>query len=234
LVDAAIPEHRVLCLLDGVDCQYLKDESGGVNRGGCFHDPQPEVRQHVLDRLQELGESALKAAYQTLIYLHGSTCTTDAGLSMTLAHEYQHVKQSIGMRPVFVASFLMGRCDELVSARALIWSDVPHEREARIVSKRVAEKVVGADVVRTYIDERITNAVSNMNAAVNERDKNRWRVDAADWLFIQRVDAGVNYDFARETEELYPTLRLFKRALENTRDCHPELGVVDLEPLFRG
>lgn len=233
-VDAAIPEHRVLCLLDGVDCEYLKDASGGVNRGGCFQDPEPEVRQHVLGRLQKLGGPESLAAYQTLIYLHGSTCSTDVGLSMTLAHEFQHLKQSIGVPPVYVASILVGKCDELIRARALIWPDVPHEREARIISKRVTEMLFGPEAVRTYLDQRITDSVSKMNAATSERDKNRWRIDAADWLFIQRVDASVNYDFALEIRELYPRLREFRYALERTRDCFAEFRAVDLEPLFSG
>ena len=165
LVDAPIPEARMLCLLDGVDCQYLKDQTGGVNRGIHSDDPDPEMRRFVRDRLRELGEPESRAEYQTLVYLHGTTCSTDVGLAMTLAHEYQHFKQSIGMRPVYVASFLIGKCDELLGERALIWSDVPHEREWRIVSKRVAVVEFGTEVVRRYKDRQITDAGSKMNAA---------------------------------------------------------------------
>ena len=73
-----------------------------------------------------------------------------------------------------------------------------------------------------------------MNAAVTGRDKDRWGRDAADWLFIRRVDADVNYDFVRETQELYPTLRRFRCALEKARDYFPDFRGVDLEPLFGG
>src|ERR1700734_1568867 len=77
LVDAPIPEARTLCLLDGVDCQYLKGQTGGVNRGIHSDDPDPEMRQHVRDRLRELGEPKSRAEDQSLVYLHGTTCSTD-------------------------------------------------------------------------------------------------------------------------------------------------------------
>jgi hypothetical protein len=234
LVDAPTPERRVLCLLDGVDCPHLKAQTGGVNRGVHFDDPGPEERQYVLDRLQELGEPESLTGYQTLVYLHGTTCSTDVGLGITLAHEFQHLKQSTGMRPEYVASRVIGKCDEVVRARGLIWSDVPHEREARIVSKRVAVTVFGAETVQTYIDRQITDGVSKMNAALIGIDKEPWSSDTADWLFIRRVDADLAYDLVQETRELYPTLRRFRNALEETRHDYPDLRSVDLGPLFSG
>jgi hypothetical protein len=152
---------------------------------------------------------------------------------MTLAHELQHLKQSVGIRPEYVASQLIGRCDEIVGERALIWSDVPHEREARIVSKRVATVVFGAEAVRAYVDRQLSDAVSKMNATSSEKDKERWSNDAADWLFIRRVNGDLEYDFVRETRELYPNLGRFRRELEATQRFLGLSGV-DLTPLFKG
>jgi hypothetical protein len=233
LVDVPTPDYQVLCFLDSEDSRYLKSQNGEVNRGIHFDDPDPEVRHCVLGRLETLNEPERRADYRSLVYLHGSTCSTDVGLCITLAHELQHLKQSVGIRPEYVASQLIGRCDEIVCAHALIWSDVPHEREARIVSKRVATRVFGTDTVREYVDRQISDAVSKMNAASSEKDKELWSNDAADWLFIRRVSGDLDYDLVREIRELYRNLGRFRRELEATQRFFG-LGGVDLTTLFNG
>jgi hypothetical protein len=120
-----------------------------------------------------------------------------------------------------------------VCAHALIWSDVPHEREARIVSKRVATRVFGTDTVREYVDRQISDAVSKMNAASSEKDKALWSNDAADWLFIRRVSGDLDYDLVREIRELYRNPGRFRRELEATQRFLG-LGGVDLTTLFNG
>jgi hypothetical protein len=98
----------------------------------------------------------------------------------------------------------------------------------------VAVTVFGAETVQTYIDRQITDGVSKMNAALIGIDKEPWSSDTADWLFIRRVDADLAYDLVQETRELYPTLRRFRNALEETRHDYPDLRSVDLGPLFSG
>jgi hypothetical protein len=233
LVDVPTPDQRALCFLDNEDCRYLKSVTRGVNRGYHADDPDREIHSYVRDRLDALGESQ-RENYKSLVYLHGTTCSTDVGLCMTLAHEFQHLKQSIGIVPEYVVCRLIGKCNEIVREHALIWSDIPHEREARIVSKRVATTALGTEAVRTYVDREISDAVSKMKAASTEEDEEAWSNDAADWLFIRRVSTDLEYDFVRETRLLYPALCRFQGPLEETQRLFSDLGGVDLATLFSG
>jgi hypothetical protein len=99
----------------------------------------------------------------------------------------------------------------------------PHEREARVVSKRTAENLFGAEVVRQYIDTKIAECV---NAG-----------DAADWEFVQGIDTSIPYDLAGETKLFFQQLKPYRPELEKqlqteVNDSH--FKSVDLDTLFDG
>jgi hypothetical protein len=62
-------------------------------------------------------------------------------------------------------------------------SDIPSEREANIVSKRVAEAVCGADAVKAFADAqvRLMEALGN----IEQRDR---------WVFFRDVPSSTSYD----------------------------------------
>src|ERR1035438_2013242 len=61
----------------------------------------------------------------------------------------------------------------VITALGLKWCDVPHEREARIVSKRAAENLLGSEVVGQHIDAKIAEFIT--------------KSDADDWKCIQEL-----------------------------------------------
>ncbi len=86
----------------------------------------------------------------------GGTCAVQTGALITFAHELQHFVQYGSAYKVLVTNTLLSR--HLPSFEpgntAKAWN-IPHEQDAIIVSKRVAEAVIGADAVGTYVASRI-------------------------------------------------------------------------------
>ncbi len=70
-------------------------------------------------------------------------------------------------------------------------TSIPSEREANIVSKRVAEIVCGVEDVRRFADERI----AVMEQAGEQDEKARW-------MFFRDVPSSVEYDFQADTLRL--------------------------------
>src|SRR5262249_47181883 len=67
-------------------------------------------------------------------------------------------------------------------------SDVPSEREANIVSKRVAEAVCGVDAIRTFADKQ----VQLMQELGNTEQLDRW-------VFFRDVPSSTPYDLLKST-----------------------------------
>jgi hypothetical protein len=91
-----VPASRLLCFLDAQDPPSLRDERGPDNRGlyGPIYDntPLPQWPEYVIDHVYEDDDMSAfcRRAIDDLIYLYGSTCSDEVGLTMTLAHELQH------------------------------------------------------------------------------------------------------------------------------------------------
>ena len=82
-----------------------------------------------------------RPAFDDFIYLHGSTCSSAMGLTMTLAHELQHFIQHSQQTRLWAANSLIPKLKKAtIRALGLRWCDIPHEREARIVSSRYLER----------------------------------------------------------------------------------------------
>jgi hypothetical protein len=230
-----LPESTLLCFIDATDWQALRNERGEASRGfyvwakpytedECSDWPK-HLRKHFFTDDSASGRN--KSAFDNLIYLHGSTCQTDTGLVMTLAHELQHFVQH-GREPKLWAesSVVTNLTKEDIRALKLNWSNIPIEREARAVSKMVAEKLFGAEAVRRYIDGKIAK---NANPA-----------DVEDWKFVRELDASVAYDLNRETRLLFQRLKEFRHQLSEALQLRkresgdPAFDLVDLNQRLAG
>lgn len=197
-------QSSLLCFLDNEDWQALKEQAGIANRG--FYAPirkgrwppwWPEAPTDVKEALMIDGQ----IAFSDFIYLHGSTCSSELGLTMTLAHEAQHAFQHGNTPSLWAANTLVPNLPKpVINALGLTWCDIPVEREARIVAKQIAERQFGTESVTQYIDAKIAEPITE--------------TDAADWECIKRLDSSDHYDLALETELFFPRLRSCRSELE--------------------
>jgi uncharacterized protein (DUF1697 family) len=92
-----------------------------------------------------------------------------------------------------------------------IATDIPSEREANIVSKRVAEIVCGVEDVRRFAEERIAvmeKAGEQDEDARKERDR---------WIFFREVPSSTKYDYVADTVRL---VEKYKTVLDFGIDVH--------------
>jgi hypothetical protein len=94
--------------------------------------------------------------FDNLVYLCGRATATDTGTVITLAHEIQHFVQYGKMRKIATANTLLYQnlrsFEPELNAKP--W-DIPAEREAMIVSKRIAENLLGVHTVAKLAKEQI-------------------------------------------------------------------------------
>jgi hypothetical protein len=221
-----LPDRRLLCFLDSQEWQAFKTENGIANRG--FYSRVKASHRHWRIAPTYILESVFPngvLASDDFIYLHGSTCSNEVSLTMTLAHELQHFVQCTDQGPLWAANTLIPCLTKAaIKDLGLKWCDIPHEREARIVSKRIAEDLFGGEAVRNYIGARIAE---RMTAA-----------DAADWECIKGLVTSTPYDLASETKLFFPRLKGYrpqlKAALRHFRSDDPDFAEIDLDSLLSG
>jgi hypothetical protein len=194
---------RVICIFDDQDYGYLKQEFGGTaNR--AVHWPIRGQRislwpRHVQDVIAEPDEETGNCAwpFASVVYLHGSTCDSDIGLTLSFAHELQHFLQYVQEWPIWALNFLLIR---LGSDEFKNYWDFPIEIQARVTSKRVAEELHGKAAVREFISGRIADHITDN--------------DAEDWKYIQSVDTSIEYPLAAATK---PLVQRYRAQLESAR-----------------
>jgi hypothetical protein len=162
LVDS-LPTSRLLCFLDDDDPPGLKLAFGAANRGFygpvCDSTPMPDWPEYVTNCIFfDDGVSLLRPRLiDDLVYVYGSAWTSAAGVTMTLAHELQHAIQHANVRTLWAVNSLIRQLPKTVIERLrLEWADIPIEREARIVAKRIALDLCGEQAVSAYIEKRIS------------------------------------------------------------------------------
>lgn len=219
-----LPELRLLCFFDDQDWPALRGPGMAANRGIYIRKASsPEEWYEAcafVDGLQD---------FDNFIYLHGSTCSNDIGLTMTFAHELQHFVQ-YGFTPKLWAentlAYVTLRNLEPAhfEALGLRSCDIPHEREARIVAKRVAEALFGVEPVRQYIDTKRTEFITAQ--------------DATDWDCIRDLVASTPYHLEAETELFFPRLRgcrlELQCALRSLQASDPDFNDINLDALLTG
>lgn len=229
----SLPSSRLLCFLDDDDPLTLKGERGTANRGlyGPIHDSTPlaDWPDYVTSCiLVDDGVSLpFPRAIDDLVYLYGSTCANEVGLTMTLAHELQHAIQHANARKVWAVNGLIPQLHKTVIAVLnLQWADIPIERETRIVSKRVAVHFFGEQRVTQYIDEKLAEGITRNDVA-----------DVADWQFVRTLTPSSSVDLVTDTQRLFKRLKGFRSELEavlRKKKNDPDFGDIDLAAYFDG
>lgn len=211
---------KALCVLDDQDHQYLKEEFGGTaNRG--VHWPRrgqgvtlwPSYLHDIIAEV-DLGTGAVNWPFESVVYLHGSTCGSDIGLVLCLAHELQHFLQYSVKKALWAVNTLLInlRLDDFK-----VWWDFPIEREARITAKHAAEFLFGAEFVDAYILARI---------AVRITDN-----DAEDWRYVRSINTSDQYDLAEDTIQLAKRYRRQLSEAMGSRKNDPDFSEVDLDEI---
>jgi hypothetical protein len=201
-----LPDSKLLAFFDDQDPPEIRRELGSVNRGLFAAKPSEFIDlwpYYVKDRIFTTDHSwSLKQVFDQVIYLYGSTCADEVGLVMTFSHELQHFVQFGCNRKLWAENFLTTRlAPEVYELEHLNWPDIPHEREARIVAKRVATAICGADKVDAYIGRRIMESPDVQNSE--------------DWQFSRSVDTSVPYDLAEGTKLIFRRLKPYRNQLES-------------------
>ena len=234
--DNQLPNTRLLCFFDDEDCEAVKEEVGEANRGlfmrverVCLWGYLPEyVRVCAFSGdcsdFPSYAEPPVTPVFDHLIYLHGSTCSNDVGLTMTFAHELQHFVQHGNVRQLWAANSLIGKLrQQLNNDLGLRQFHIPTEREARIVSKQTTSAIFGGEHVKQFIESKIPHAV-------DDKDK-------ADWQSIQSLVTSTPYDLASETRLIFQRLKGyrgdFEKLLQELKD-DPDFNDIDLDDLFNG
>jgi hypothetical protein len=235
LFDKQVPDGRLLCFCDDVDHQPLKDRIGAANRG--FYEALCEPLYEMtlwffyLDYLKDLilveeSSSFLRVrAFDHVIYLQGSTCTSEVGLAITFAHELQHFVQYMTTRQLWAQTRLIPELPEyVIKSQDLHWFDIPIEREARIVSIRIAETLFGTEPVREFMNKRVAEAIDAGELADSE--------------FIRGLVGSVpaSYDLAGETEKIFGRLESYKQEFANILEkakSNPYFAAITLNTLFK-
>ena len=191
----ALPTRRLYRYFAVEDDPYLAGLMGAHFRG--FHIPLsgrndlPEYLRDCFFRPFEEYDATMTfeqmVAFDNLIYVRHDTCSNTAGCTITYAHELQHFMQ-YGHTPRLwaVNSALYHNLGAFDATATPI--DIPHEREANIISKRVAEKICGEEAVRRYAREQI-----RFMEAAHEP------VQAARWVFFRDVMSSTDYDVLAAT-----------------------------------
>jgi hypothetical protein len=204
--DLCLPTSKVLCFLDDEDPSSLKQAFGAANRGlsGTVKDGDDlSVWPDYVRKCMHVDHNVYpytRRVIDQLVYLHGSTCSDEVGLTMTLAHELQHAIQHDRVRKVWAVNSLIRSLPTAVDDLKLEWADIPIERDARIVAKRVALDLHGEQPVSKYIDKRSAEAVEPH--------------DVADWHFVRELTPSSSVDLVAETHRLFHRLIDYRQEVQ--------------------
>jgi len=216
---------RLLVFFDDTDAEFFREKLGEQNRG--FFKPLKGVQtgawpHYLRDHLLACGsfQSPATWLFDTVIYLHGTTCEDPVGRVMTFAHELQHFVQYGFSRGVWAASE--------VFRPHLPAFEIPIEREARIVAKCTAEDLCSPEAVKHYVAERINVAEKRIALLKADYQPNtdkikNWKDEVDDWRFIQQLDAPAFYDLAARTKlafDNFPERKAeFEKQLQGRENC---------------
>ncbi len=208
-----LPALRLLCFLDDEDSIEFKRDFGEANRGlyaplkrNTFRfdrTPWPEYVKECIF-VDDGVSMPFPRVFDHVIYLHGATCADGTGLTMTLAHELQHVIQHNNVPLLWAANSLIQNLPRKVEGLKVRASEIPIEREARIIAKRAAQDLCGEQQVKEYVCRKIAEALGSD--------------DRADWQFIADLGRSGAVDLNRETQSLFERYKYYRPQLEELLD----------------
>ena len=187
-----LPSRRLLCFFDDQDCWTFKDENFGFGKGnrglsGPVTNPA-DLEGWPFDVTYRLypaySSNENEPAFDFVTYLHNSSCEDPVGMTMTFAHELQHFVQWATMPAVWEANerFKSWRLGREVGFGS---HELPIEKEARIVSKRIGIRIHGREAVARYIEQNIARPANDL--------------DGRNWRFIETLDVSKPSDVEVET-----------------------------------
>jgi hypothetical protein len=168
-----LPQQALIAIFDDSERpEFRSSPFLGENYCGFFHSirqsrwgpvPWPlDLKEHVRD------DRARDSQYwrcDVVIYLRSRTCQSAIGTVITFAHELQHYIQHGFRNKAWRDSQEFRHFLEFSGQGAFPW-EFPHEREAQVVSRKIAEDLCGKDEVRRYGEQQI-----ELN-----RDAKKWEV----------------------------------------------------------
>jgi len=196
-----LPAGRLYRYFARTDDPSLSQIHGEHYRGFYCHISErnwlPTYFYHFLYRPDYVGDTFEDAlAFDDLIFVRHSTCADIVGCAITYAHELQHFVQHGSTPRLLRANNALyqnwRKFEETVTA-----IDVPSEREANIVSKRVAEAVCGTDAVRSFAEKQV-RLMQELGNPEQQLQK---------WIFFRDVPSSTPYDLAKNT---LPIVERFK------------------------
>jgi hypothetical protein len=173
-----------------------------------FHKLPPHMLRCVYRPITDFMEEPLTVketlACDNFVYIRNSTCANSVGFALTLAHELQHITQKCKSRTIlFANSLLYHNLAKTIDPHTTLTAiDLPHEQDANIVSKRVAEKVFGAELVRQYAETQIKFFEDMSRYGYSDASSELIR-----WQFFQNCDSSVPYDLQAKTIPFFEQFR---------------------------
>jgi glycogen debranching enzyme len=187
-----LPTFRLLCFFD--DENPVEFDFIGSSYCG-FHSPVIASGLPWPSYIDDLFiDSTGNFVYDNVVYVNGRTCSSLPGAVVTLAHELQHFIQYGYTRKVWRANTLIYNILHDGPPTTIKAWDIPYERDTMRVSKRVAGRVLGEDIVKAYAEAQI--------AAGNDPEK---------WKFFLSVSCAAPFDLLTETK---PWVDKYKAELE--------------------
>lgn len=220
-----LSDCRLLCFFDDEDCQIFKNIIGQGNRG--FHKPITDSTpfagwpEYITEAIFVDDPTLfwLQRLFDHVVYLHGGTCVDRVGMAMTFAHELQHVVQRLTVPELLAANGLFPHLPKpVIQQVGLQWADIPTEREARAVAKKIAVTLHGSEAVKEYLTQR----ASTTNDPI----------ELADVHFIQGLDTSIPYDLKQETLALFGRFKNHRSEFEAVIErfkSEPDSEAVDLD-----
>ncbi len=224
--DTLQSDRKLLCFFDDQDCQSFKEQIGQTNRGffRTLTDGRPlgDDWPNYLREVLHVRMGGCSYEFHEVIYLHESTCSNPIGLTMTLAHELQHSVQHGKSPKLFWANHLLTQLDRsIINSLELVWCDIPTEFEARIVAKRISQKLFQTSEVDAFIDEELAKSVN--------------KDEVADLKCIKEIDTSIAYDdLLGETRKLFQKLTAYEAHFVELLKGDLDLTYVELRAMLDG
>jgi len=194
-----LPAYKLLCYIDDEIPNYLPalDYLPEPNRAfSGLHVPirgggnwPPHVQEWFYTSEHEF-------AFDNLIYIPGTKYATDpVTFVMILAHEFQHFVQYGESEAAWRVNDILICNVGVFDPSAMVW-EIPYERDAMIVSKRVTEYEFGTQAVQQLMEREIADANTNRNIAKKEV-----------WTFLSGLSSAEVYNWCEETSRVVEKYR---------------------------
>ncbi len=202
----SFPGKKIYVYVANWDDPEFADERSLKYRGRYFrgfHAP-PQDMHELPDYLRRcvFQSQSTMLAFHHLVYIRNSTSVDRVPFVLTLSHELQHATQYCSLPRILSANSLLHNhlARTIDPDTTLTPIDLPHEQDANIVSKRVAEKIFGNEAIETYAEEQIERFRDHSG------DRNA-RAEFVRWNFFRKCDASKAFDLKAKTIPFFEQFR---------------------------